>query len=102
MEISYRKDRSVLTMYYKGELDECASLAARQTMEAIIYANTSRTLILDLKELTFMDSTGIGVLIGRYKQLKARGISTYTVNVNENADKIFRMSGLYDIFPLLD
>ncbi len=102
MEISYKKDRSVLIMYFKGELDECASYAAKQTMEAIIFANSFRTLILDLKDLTFMDSTGIGVLIGRYKQLKIRGISAYSVNVGENADKIFRMSGLYDIFPLLD
>lgn len=89
-------------MYFSGELDEYVSAAAKQTMEAIIYSNSFKTLILDLKELNFMDSTGIGVLIGRYKQLKSRNISTYTINVGENVDKIFRMSGLYDIFPLLD
>ena len=99
MEISYRKDRSVLTMYFKGELDECASLAARQTMEAIIYANTFKTLILDLKELTFMDSTGIGVLLGRYKTLKKAGIPIYIQNPSVSINKILQISGLYEIMP---
>ncbi|MEG1710665.1 MAG: anti-sigma factor antagonist [Clostridia bacterium] len=102
MEITYNKDRSVLTMYFIGELDESVANTARQTMEAIIYSNSFKTLVLDLKNLNFMDSTGIGVIIGRYKQLKARNISAYVVNVTSNIDKIFRISGLYDILPLLD
>jgi len=102
MEITFSKDRSVLTMFFSGELDEYASSTAKQTMEAIIYSNSFKTLVLDLKGLTFMDSTGIGVIIGRYKQLKARNINGYVTNVSDSVDKIFRMSGLYEIFPLLD
>ena len=71
-------------------------------MEEIIKTHTFKTLILDLKKLEFMDSTGVGVIIGRYKQLKARGISGYTKNVSPSVDKIFAMSGLYELFPLLD
>jgi stage II sporulation protein AA (anti-sigma F factor antagonist) len=49
-----------------------------------------------------MDSTGIGLLIGRYKNLKPKGISFYVQNPNPTIDKIFRISGLYGIMPLLE
>lgn len=102
MKITYTRENSVLTMYFKGELDEYVSATARQLMEAIIYSHTFKTLILDLEGLEFMDSTGVGVIIGRYKQLKARNISGYVRNVSPSIDKIFAMSGLYELFPLLD
>ena len=102
LKISYTRDRSVLTMHFEGELDEYVAAEARESMEEIIKTHTFKTLILDLKKLEFMDSTGVGVIIGRYKQLKARGISGYTKNVSPSVDKIFAMSGLYELFPLLD
>ena len=46
-----------------------------------------------------MDSTGIGVLIGRYKRLKNRNVSIYVKNPTPTVDKIFKMSGLYEIMP---
>ena len=49
--------------------------------------------------LTFMDSTGIGVLIGRYKRLKARNIVLCVRNPSSAADRIFKMAGLYEIMP---
>ena len=55
--------------------------------------------IMDFSEVTFMDSTGIGVLIGRYKKLKTKNKPVYIMNPNNHIEKIFKMSGLYEIMP---
>ena len=46
-----------------------------------------------------MDSTGIGMLIGRYKKLKSKGVPIYIQNPSNEADKILEISGLYKIMP---
>ena len=46
-----------------------------------------------------MDSTGIGVLMGRYKKMKQRGIPIFIANPSVQADKIFRMTALYEVMP---
>jgi stage II sporulation protein AA (anti-sigma F factor antagonist) len=46
-----------------------------------------------------MDSTGIGVLIGRYKNLIRKNKKTYISNPNKTIEKIFNMSGLFEIMP---
>jgi len=56
-------------------------------------------IIIDLSELDFMDSTGIGVLIGRYKKMKDKNIPIYICNPSNHAEKIFKMTGLYEIMP---
>ena len=56
-------------------------------------------VIIDLSQLEFMDSTGIGVMLGRYKKLQSRNIPIYIINPSNQAEKIFQMAGLYDIMP---
>ena len=46
-----------------------------------------------------MDSTGIGVLIGRYKKLKTNKVPIYICNPSNHVEKIFQMTGLYEIMP---
>ena len=52
-----------------------------------------------MTDLDFMDSTGIGVLIGRYKKLKGTNTPIYIKNTNSHVEKIFKMSGIYEIMP---
>ena len=71
-------------------------------LKSRIYNGTLYVLLcgeLDLSELEFMDSTGIGVLIGRYKKMKDRSIPIYICNPSSHAEKIFKMTGLYEIMP---
>lgn len=60
-------------------------------------ARSRGNLILDFAHVTLMDSSGIGLLIGRYKKLKEKGMRLFVKNVNPYVDKLFRMSGLYNI-----
>jgi stage II sporulation protein AA (anti-sigma F factor antagonist) len=82
-----------------GELDEHTAFYTRTKLDSLFSGKEFRQIIIDLSELDFMDSTGIGVLIGRYKKMKEKGISIFVCNPSSHTEKIFKMSGLYDIMP---
>lgn len=102
MQVSAHKELNSLVVTIIGELDEHWAPDARNKLDEIISSTNCDRITLDLKDLTFMDSTGIGVLIGRYKKLKSRNINLYVKNISNSVDKIFKMAGLYTIMPRSD
>ncbi len=102
MEITFTFEGKTLVARLIGELDEHASEYAKRTLDAALTDNGYNAVIFDLKRLSFMDSTGIGVLIGRYKLIKKKNCPVYVRNPSYTVDKIFRMSGLYEIMKKID
>ncbi len=82
-----------------GELDEYTANYTRSTLDALMAKGAYSKVIIDLSQLEFMDSTGVGVLIGRYKKLKGKNVNAYICNPTPTIEKIFVMSGLYQIMP---
>lgn len=100
MKIKYNLDKSTLYIYFVGELDECSAARTREIIDGLIGdINGIKKVVFNLSELTFMDSTGIGVFIGRYKKLKSKNISVFVENPSRTVDKILQISGLYKIMP---
>ena len=99
MEIKYRNYDGVLYVLLAGELDEHSAKQTSKTLDDLFCTTISKQIILDLSEMKFMDSTGIGVLIGRYKKMKEKGVSIFITNPSYHAEKIFKMTGLYEIMP---
>ena len=100
MEIRYRLDKDNLYIYSYGELDECTAANARKDIDRIIDENAfCESVVFDFANLSFMDSTGIGVLIGRYKKIKKRGGKAYIARPSFTVNKISQISGLYDVMP---
>lgn len=99
MEIKNKVKNGTLYMEFYGELDECSANYVRENMDYLIGNIHFNKLIIDMHNLEFMDSTGIGVLIGRYKKLKSRNILMCVSNPNSHIERIFKMSGLYEIIP---
>ena len=99
MEIKSKIKNGTLYMLLRGELDECSANYTRDCMDSLITSHKFNKLVIDMNDLEFMDSTGIGVLIGRYKKLKTKNIYMYIVNPNIHIERIFKMSGLYEIIP---
>lgn len=85
-----------------GDLDEHNANNVRKDIDNIMQLETYRQIIIDLSDLDFMDSTGIGVLIGRYKIIKDKGIPIFISNPNKQVDKIFSMTGIYNIMPKIN
>lgn len=99
MTVKHRIYDGTLYMVLSGELDEHAASYVRSEMDFILTSNRYKQIIIDLSELDFMDSTGVGVLIGRYKKTKELGVPIFISNPSKHAEKIFQMTGLYDIMP---
>nr|MBO4518047.1 anti-sigma factor antagonist [Clostridia bacterium] len=100
MEIKYAKSGETLTVYLKGELDEFSALGAKSVLDKLILDNiNSEKIVFDLSEITFMDSTGIGLLIGRYKKIKQFNRRAYITGANVATEKVIQLAGLYRIMP---
>lgn len=99
MHIKSKIYNKTLYILLCGELDENSANYSREKLDELFKGNNFSQVIIDLSELEFMDSTGIGVLIGRYKKMKTRNIPIFISNPSSHAEKIFKMTGLYEIMP---
>ena len=99
--LCYEKKKNALIVRLSGELDHSAATAIRRELDALIAQTGVIRLILDLNGLEFMDSSGIGLIIGRYKLMHRRGGSVAVCGANARMDRIFRMAGLYQLVERL-
>ena len=101
MQIRAQLNDRILYMELHGEIDQHNATRARQTADryADDYAMRSERAVFDLQNVSFMDSTGIGFLIGRYKKFTRYGIPVYVTNPSLATDRILQMSGVYTLMP---
>ena len=95
--LDYERHRQTLTVRLAEELDHRAAVEMRGELDELLRDAGIRRLVLDLRRLNFMDSSGIGLIIGRYKLMARRGGSVAVVNADRRMDRIFEMSGLYEL-----
>ena len=95
MGVYVKKDILILRM--KGELDDVSVTDLRIRITKYIDNYKINHLILNLSELTFLDSSGIGFIIGRYHQLKKNNGDITISNINRDIEKIIYVSGLAKI-----
>ncbi len=100
MELKSNLKGDDLYIYLSGELDEHSVSSVREAADRMIDNNAGLSrAVFNLAGVKFMDSTGIGFLIGRYKKLKKYGMGMYLENPNVGADKILELSGIYTLMP---
>ncbi len=100
MRIQANYHDNVLYLHLLGELDEHSAAGARREADRLAEESVGRErAVIDLREVSFMDSTGIGFLIGRYKKFRQMGVTTYLANPTQSTDKILSMSGVYTLMP---
>ncbi len=97
MHIQVKRQNEYVTAYLFGELDHHSSQKVKAELDEVIKKYRDADLILDLKNLSFMDSSGLGVLLGRYKRLKVYGSNMYIRNANRQIEKVFDVSGIYKL-----
>ena len=102
MQINARVIQDTLYLSLCGELDEHSANYVRTALDKQLTSTLCKQVIFDLSELSFMDSTGIGVMIGRYKKMKERNIPIFISNPSVHIDKIFKMTAMYEIMPKIN
>lgn len=79
------------------ELDDHVAAQLRANMDVLIDSYGIRELVMDFENTRFMDSSGVGVIIGRCRKLGFYDGRVYAVNCNERMKKLFAVSGLNEI-----
>lgn len=100
MEYNYELKEGCLKICVPKELDHHCATQLKQETDLLVDAYHVRKLIFDFSETEFMDSSGIGVLIGRCKNMGYSGGEVSAENLNERIQKIFVVSGLHKIIKI--
>jgi len=90
----------ILCIRLDGELDHHAADELRQRATSAIEEQNIRNIVLNLEHLTFMDSSGLGVVLGRYKHIKQLHGEMIVCAVTPPIKRLFDMSGLFKIVRL--
>lgn len=100
MNTKYVNVDKLLIFEITEEIDHHTTEKIRRKMDNEIKRYMPKKVIFDFNQVTFMDSAGIGMLIGRYKIVRMLGGETKLMNVNQSIKKIFEMSGILKIIPI--
>ena len=84
----------ILTLTLSGEIDHHSAVRIRTEMDAKIYETRPAKTILDLSGIEFMDSSGLGLIMGRYALMQKLGGELTLRHPNERLVKIFELAGL--------
>ncbi len=83
-----------LTVFLSGEIDHHTAAGIRRTADKELIKHSPEELILDFTQVTFMDSSGVGLVLGRYKTALTLGCRTAVTGLRDRDKKILQMSGL--------
>lgn len=99
MHIKFTNRGTTLIISVQGELDHHTAEYVRQKIDGEMIKSTTRNIVFDFTELSFMDSSGIGVIMGRYKNIRKLNGKAAVVNTDDQIARILDMSGILKIIP---
>lgn len=100
MNISTQVKQGILLVRVEGELDMLGADEFRRRVDEALAVSQARHLLLSLKGVTFVDSSGLGAILGRYKKISGQGGQLLAANVRPQVVRIFEMAGLLKIIKL--
>jgi len=102
LQIKFYNRGTILIASIIGELDHHSAEYIRQKIDNEMIKSTNKNIIFDFTNLSFMDSPGIGVIMGRYKNVQRLYGKMAIVNTNDQIDRILEMAGIKKIIPVFD
>ena len=101
MGVRICQEQQSLVACLSGEIDHHAARKIRQEIDRACEERAARFLILDFREVTFMDSSGIGLVMGRYQLMQDLGGELALANLPASIKRVMRLAGL-DRLAVLD
>lgn len=102
MNITYDKENRLLKLEMTEEIDHCAAEKIRSRADFEIQEYTPKKVLMDFENVSFMDSAGIGMILGRYKTAQMVGSTLNITNVKPSLKKVLEMSGVLKIIPIVE
>ncbi len=95
--LSLERAGDKLVAIISGELDHHKCAIIRKKIDSVTQQERPKLLELDFSGVQFMDSSGIGLVMGRYKQMTMMGAKLAVINIPPHLSGIFRLSGLSNL-----
>ena len=100
MESKFYEEDKLLIFKITDEIDDCSVQKIRRKADYEMERYMPKKVIFDFSCVTFMDSAGIGMIIGRYKFANMIGARLEVSNLTQSVKKIFEMSGILKLIPV--
>ncbi|MBR3162800.1 MAG: anti-sigma factor antagonist [Clostridia bacterium] len=100
MESTFNEKNKELLIKITDEIDDCSVQKIRGRVDYELERYMPKKVVFDFDNVTFMDSAGIGLIIGRYKLSNMLGIELEITNLSHSVKKIFEMSGILKLIPV--
>ena len=94
-----RKGENVLVVRLFGELDHHAAAGIREDIDRSLERCAPCDLVFDFEKVTYMDSAGIGMVLGRYRRLREAGGSVVIASCAKTVRGILHMAGIFSLMP---
>ena len=94
MSIQINASDDLVTVYLTGEIDHHSAREIREEIDRSLESNQPKLLVMDFKNVGFMDSSGIGLVMGRYKLMQTMDGTVKVVNTPNHIKKVMKLAGL--------
>lgn len=102
MALEWKMEKDTLTVYPQGDLDLVAAKKVKDSLESMLCSRGGlKNLIMNLAEVRFIDSSGLGMLIGCYKLMHERQGKMMICDANDNVYRILELSGIKKLMPVM-
>lgn len=102
MNVKHFIESKILVFEITEELDHHVCERIRRRADYEIQRFMPKRVIFDFDRVVFMDSAGIGLVLGRYKTVNSFGGKLELMHVNEKVRRVFEMSGLLKLIPIVE
>lgn len=102
MNIAFGMQDRNLIVKIDGEIDHHTSLEIREKIDREYQKRRTKNILFDFTNIHFMDSSGIGVLMGRYRNVATLGGAVALYGVDPQVDRLLSLSGIYKIIKKYD
>ena len=92
-EVKFTVNGGKLTAHVLGEIDHRGAAGIRSTIDDTVRQENCEHLVLDLSGVDFMDSSGLGLILGRYNSAKSMGKGFSVINPSPSAERILSAAG---------
>ncbi|MEG1066699.1 MAG: anti-sigma factor antagonist [Erysipelotrichaceae bacterium] len=95
--MKFKVEKNTLYLYFYYDLDHLAIMNIKVIVIDLIDKYKTKNVVMDFEEVSFIDSTGIGFVLSRYKQISKYGGELVVSNLSISNKRLFDMSGIFQI-----
>ncbi|GEN45209.1 anti-sigma F factor antagonist [Alkalibacillus haloalkaliphilus] len=93
----FERKEDVLLVRLVGELDHHEAETLKEKWQQYLQDDGVKNVVVNLERLSFMDSSGLGVFLGRYKEVKANDGEMVICSINKSVKRLFELSGMFKL-----